>query len=73
VISLAANPTVVARLTGADPAEVRRVVRNAKSPAELPPADELGAEVGRVLGVEGGDHGYERAGEIPDAVDIPRE
>ena len=73
VISLAANPTVVARLTGADPAEVRRVIRNAKSAAELPPADELGAEVGRVLGVEGGDHGYERAGEIPDAVDIPRE
>ena len=73
VISLAANPTVVARLTGADPAEVRRVVRNAKSPTELPPADELGAEVGRVLGVEGGDHGYERAGEIPDAVDLPRE
>jgi hypothetical protein len=73
VISLAANPTVVARLTGADPAEVRRVVRNAKSAAELPPADELGAEVGRVFGVEGGDHGYERAGEIPDAVDVPRE
>jgi hypothetical protein len=73
VISLAANPTVVARLTGADPAEVRRVVRNGKSPAELPPADQLGAEVGRVLGVEGGDHGYERAGEIPDAVDIRRE
>jgi hypothetical protein len=73
VISLAANPTVVARLTGADPAEVRRVVRNAKSPVELPPADELGADVGRVLGVEGGEHGYEGAAEIPGAIGVPRE
>jgi hypothetical protein len=73
VISLAANPTVVARLTGADPAEVRRVIVNGKSPDELPPADELAGAVGSLLGVEGGDHGYERAGEIPDAVDVPRE
>ena len=73
VISLAANPTVVARLTGADPAEVRRVIVTGKGPDELPPADELAAAVGSLLGVEGGDYGYERAGEIPDAVDIPRE
>ena len=73
VISLAANPTVVARLTGADPAEVRRVIVTGKSPDELPPADELAGAVGSLLGVEGGDHGYERAGEIPDAVDVPRE
>lgn len=73
VISLAANPTVVARLTGADPAEVRRVIVTGKSPDELPPADELAAAVGSLLGVEGGDHGYEPAGEIPDAVDLPRE
>jgi hypothetical protein len=73
VISLAANPTVVARLTGADPAEVRRVAVNGKSPAELPPADELAASVAQLLGVEGGAHGYARAAEIPDAVDLPRE
>ena len=73
VISLAANPTVVARLTGADPGEVRRVILTGKSPAQLPPAHELAEAVGSLLGVEGGDHGYERAGEIPDAVDIPRE
>ena len=64
---------MVARLTGADPAEVRRVVVNGKSPAELPPADELAASVARLLGVEGGAHGYARAAEIPDAVDLPRE
>ena len=73
VISLAANPTVVARLTGADPGEVRRVIVTARSPDELPPTDELAGAVGSVLGVEGGDHGYERAREIPDAVDVPRE
>ena len=73
VISLAANPTVVARLTGADPAEVRRVIRNGASPDELPPADELATSVASLLGVDGGDHGYSRAAEIPDAVDLPRE
>src|SRR5919109_2216213 len=45
VIALQANPTVVARLTGADPTEVRRAVRTAPSPAELPPAPELVREV----------------------------
>ncbi|HLM92853.1 MAG TPA: hypothetical protein VK273_03475 [Gaiellaceae bacterium] len=73
VISLAANPTVVARLTGANAGEVRRVIVTGRSPDELPPAEELVAAVGSLLGVEGGDHGYKRAGEIPDAVDIPRE
>jgi hypothetical protein len=58
VISLEANPTVIARLTGAEPTEVRRVIRTAKRPDELPPASELVAEVARVLGVDGADHGY---------------
>ena len=42
IISLAANPTVVARLTGANPAEVRRVIVTGKSPDELPPAERAG-------------------------------
>jgi hypothetical protein len=73
VISLAANPTVVARLTGADPADVRRLVRTASSVDELPPAAELAHDVARLLGVEGGEHGYEGAAEIPGAIDVPRE
>jgi hypothetical protein len=72
VIALSANPTVVARLTGANPSEVRRVARTAKSPGELPPAGELVAELGRLLGVAGGEHGYAQAGEIPEAVAVPR-
>ena len=50
-IALAANPTVVARLTGAEPARVRAVCRTAASPAELPPADELYRRVAGVLGI----------------------
>jgi GNAT superfamily N-acetyltransferase len=52
VIALGANPTVVARLTNADPARVRAVARTAASSAELPPADELYRQIADVLGVE---------------------
>jgi ribosomal protein S18 acetylase RimI-like enzyme len=51
-LALEANPTVVARLTGADREEVRRVMRTAGSPAELPPADELYDAVARTMGLE---------------------
>ena len=51
VIALAANPTVAQRLTGADPARVRAVARAAGSPGELPPPEELHAQLAAVLGV----------------------
>ncbi len=51
VIALGANPTVVARLTNADPARVRAVARTASSASELPPADELYRQLADVLGV----------------------
>ena len=51
VIGLGANPTVVARLTGADPDRVRAVARTAKSAEELPPADELYTQLADLLGV----------------------
>ena len=51
-LSLAANPTLAARLTGADPARVRAVARVASSPAELPPARELLVQIADVLGLE---------------------
>jgi hypothetical protein len=72
VIALSANPTVVARLTGADPGEVRRVIRTAKRVEDLPPAPEFVAEVAAVLGIEGGDQGYAGAGRIPGALEIQR-
>jgi ribosomal-protein-alanine N-acetyltransferase len=61
-LALAANPTLVARLTGANPASVRAVVRNAASPAELPPARDLLGQIAEVLGLAGADHGYTPTG-----------
>ena len=51
-MALGANATVVARLTNADPARVRAVVRTASSPSELPPAQELYEQIASVLGVQ---------------------
>jgi hypothetical protein len=51
-LALAANPTLVARLTGAAPDAVRRVARNAESPSELPPADELYTQIAQLMGLE---------------------
>lgn len=52
VYSMGANPTVVARLTGADARRVREVARTAASPADLPPAQELYAQIAAVMGVQ---------------------
>lgn len=57
VIALAANPTVVARLTGADRASVRAVARTASSPDDLPPAEELLAQIAEVMGLQGAGRG----------------
>jgi len=51
-LSLAANATLVARLTGADPARVRAVARTASSPSELPPAHELLEQIAAVMNLE---------------------
>ncbi|HUJ54478.1 MAG TPA: GNAT family N-acetyltransferase [Gaiellaceae bacterium] len=50
--ALGSNPTVVARLTGADARRVRETARTAASAAELPPAQELYEQIARVMGVE---------------------
>ncbi|HZS30247.1 MAG TPA: GNAT family N-acetyltransferase [Gaiellaceae bacterium] len=52
VYALGANPTVVARLTGADARKVREVARTAGSPAELPPAEELYEQLAAVMKVK---------------------
>ncbi|MFZ1880564.1 MAG: GNAT family N-acetyltransferase [Gaiellaceae bacterium] len=51
-LALAANPTLVARLTGADRDEVKRIARTAASPAELPPAADLYEQIARLMGLE---------------------
>jgi ribosomal protein S18 acetylase RimI-like enzyme len=49
-LALEANPTLVARLTGADRDEVRRVIRTAASPSDLP-AD-LYEQIAALMGLE---------------------
>jgi ribosomal-protein-alanine N-acetyltransferase len=73
VVALAANPTVISRLTGADPALVRAVARTASSPAELPPPRELLRNLADVLRIEGATHGWADAPELEGAVQVVRE
>lgn len=72
VVGLAANPTVVSRLTGADPEAVRRVARTVPSPADLPPARKLLAELASVVRVEGVETGWADAPELDGMVRIDR-
>lgn len=72
VIGFAANPTVIHRLTGARPEEIRRVARTAPSPADLAPARELLAALSAALGVEGAEHGWSDAPELAGSVRIQR-
>jgi hypothetical protein len=51
-LSLAANATLVARLTGADPAHVRAVARTASTPSELPPARELLEQIAAMMNLD---------------------
>ncbi len=51
-LALRANPTVVARLTGAEAARVRATARTAERPGDLPPAPELYAQVAELLGLQ---------------------
>lgn len=71
-VALAANPTVVSRLAGADREALRAVARTASSPAELPPPRELLASLSEVLGIEGATHGFADAPELAGAVRIER-
>jgi ribosomal protein S18 acetylase RimI-like enzyme len=66
-IALGANPTVVARLTGADATAVRQVARTAAAPDELDDPHELLGRIAELMGLQGVSHGYEGAAEEPGA------
>ena len=72
-VALRANPTVLARLTGASPAAIRAVARTADFPSELPPAEEILRELAEVLGIEGTRIKFEDAHYLPDAVMVEHE
>jgi ribosomal protein S18 acetylase RimI-like enzyme len=69
-IALRANPTLLGRLTGAKPAEIRAAARTAGSPAELPPVEEHLAELARTLGIEGVALTAEEAAALEGAVTV---
>jgi hypothetical protein len=72
-IAMRANPTVVARLTGAEPGAIRQVARTADSPVDLPPAEELIAELATTLGLDGADYGFETARELEGVIVVEHE
>jgi len=70
-MALRANPTLLARLTGAEPAAIRAVARTADSPAELPPPEEQFAQLAEVLGIVGAGLGLDEAERLEGAVTVP--
>ena len=72
VVGLAANPTVIHRLTGADAETIRRIARTASAPADLPPARDLLRELAAALRVDGAGHGWSDAPELAEAIRIQR-
>ncbi len=72
VVALAANPRVVARLTGADPAAVRAAAVHAATPHELPPPEQTVAALAAAMGIDGATHGWSDAPDLPGAVRVER-
>jgi hypothetical protein len=72
VIALGANPRLMARLTGANPEDVRAAAHTATRANELPPPAELLGELARVFHVPRGAFGYERARRTDGAIEIAR-
>jgi len=73
VIAMGANPRLMARLTGADAADVREAAPTAGDPAELPAPAELLARLARTFGIQGGSHGSDEALAAPGAIPVPRQ
>ena len=69
-VALRANPTLLARLTGAEPAAIRAVARTADSPAELPSANDLLADLADALGIEGAGLAFDEAANLEGAVTV---
>lgn len=70
VVALAANPTLVERMTGGDRREVRAAAVHGKRPEDVPPPAETAATLARAMRIEGGEHGYRDAVALGDAIAI---
>jgi ribosomal protein S18 acetylase RimI-like enzyme len=67
-MALRANPTLLSRLTGAEPAAIRAVARTADSPAELPSPDDHLAQLAEALGIANPGLGFDEATGLEGAV-----
>jgi hypothetical protein len=70
VVALAANPTLLERMTGADRRDVRAAARSGKRPEDLPPPAETIAALARAVQIEGAEHGYRDVIGLPGAISI---
>jgi hypothetical protein len=68
VVALAANPTLVERMTGGDRREVRAAAVHGMRPEDVPPPAETAAALARAMRIEGAEHGYSQALEREDAI-----
>ncbi len=72
VVALAANPTLVERLTGASRRAVREAAVHGSSPDELPSPVETIAALAGAMRIEGAEHGHAGAAGAPGAIVIER-
>ena len=68
VVALAANPTLVERMTGGDRRHVRAAAAYGVRPDDLPAPAETAAALAAAMRIDGGDHGYREAVELPGAI-----
>jgi hypothetical protein len=72
VVALAANPTLVERLTGASRREIAAAAVHGDSPDVVAPPDEIVRKLSTVMRIEGADHGYDAARDLPGAAVIDK-
>jgi hypothetical protein len=72
VVALAANPTLVERLTGAPRHEIAAAAAHGETPDVVPPPDEIVRALTAAMRIEGATHGYEAARDISGAVLVSR-
>ena len=72
VVALAANPTLVERLTGASRREIAAAAVHGDSPDVVAPPDEIVRKLSAAMRIEGADHGYDAARDLPAAAVIDK-
>jgi hypothetical protein len=72
VVALAANPTLVERLTGAPRREIAAAALHGDSPDAIAPPEEIVRSLSSAMRIAGADHGYDEARELEGAVLVSR-